>query len=150
MFSLPSVYYIENIVRPLELGDSTGITIAFYLSLSHGHVFLTGVVIPAILLFLTFIAEYLGFKDINYKSLSKAFVIYVIGSLLMVSLLIYKGLVIIYYYNIYSSLAIADKSLFLGNHVLRESLYGIAHLLLGIGLIWYAISLATAIRHGTR
>lgn len=40
----------------------------------------------------------------------------------------------------------ANNALFLGSHVLRESLYGVAHLLLGIGLAWYAALLVKAFR----
>ena len=140
IFLAVCVLYREY-TKAFTVGGAEYVTVAYYLSLSHGHVFLSGAVIPSTLLFLTYIVDYMGLGEINYKGLFKAFTTYIIGSLFMVSLLVYKGLAVIYYYRLYSSLAIADNMLFLGNHALRETLYGGAHLLLGIGIIWYVILL---------
>jgi len=61
----------------------------------------------------------------------------------MLGLLLYKGLEIVYICSIEMprSLSEADQALFLGSHVLRESLYGLVHLVMGIGLIWYVVIL---------
>ncbi len=127
-------------------GDAGDIVVMYYLSLSHGHVLLTGVVVPVLLLFLTYIIGNMTGKKPNYRELMKAFTVYVAGSLGMDALLIYKGMAIIYYYTQYGSLEKADAALFAGNHVLREALYGTIHLLLGIGLTWYVLKLLGHLR----
>ncbi len=140
VFLVIGVLYREY-SKALVGGDAGDIVVIYYLSLSHGHVLITGAIIPSILLFLTYMVEKTRGKTPNYRSLWKAFIIYIIGSLSMTSLLIYKGMGIIYYYTVYSSMIKADEALFLGSHALREALYGTAHLLLGIGIAWYVVSL---------
>ncbi|RLG88853.1 MAG: hypothetical protein DRO18_00560 [Thermoprotei archaeon] len=62
---------------------------------------------------------------------------------MMLGLLLYKGLSIVYNYSLnpYGGITHADHALFFGSHVLRESLYGLAHVVMGIGLVWYVIAL---------
>ncbi len=120
------------------------IVVSYYLSLSHGHVFFVGVLLPVALLAVTYVMLQAGkIPESRACALKKPFTIFVIGSLLMIGLLIYKGLGIVYAYSLNpgAGLTAADQTLFLGSKVLRESLYGIAHLLMGIGLTWYAVSL---------
>ena len=121
---------------PLE----SQILVSYYLSLSHGHAFIVGVLIPLALLTSTYVlmkTEYMDSKDLSF--LKKPFIVFVVGSLMMIGLLIYKGLGIVYFYaqNPEAGLTVADEKLFLGSKALRESLYGLAHLTMGIGLIWY-------------
>ncbi len=118
------------------------ITTSYYLSLTHGHILIACVAVPGVLLLITYILGRTGYK-VNYSSLRKAFTIYVIGATGAVGLLFYKGLGIIYYYTVNPSAGLtgADEALFFGSHVFRESVYGIIHLLLGIGLVWYIIVL---------
>ncbi len=118
-------------------GGAEDVVPAFYLSLSHGHALLMGALIPMALLFAVIVAEQLGARDIDYAGLRKAFIMYAIGSLAAIGLLIYKGLGIIYNYSALGSMELADQALFLGSHALRESLYGTAHLIMGVGLVWY-------------
>ncbi len=55
-----------------------------------------GVIIPVVLLVITYILERTGMiKEINYASLFKAFIVYVIGSLRACLLLMYKGVIAI-------------------------------------------------------
>lgn len=133
--------YLANV--PL----SDVITASYYLSVAHGHTFMVGVLIPAALATLTYVAVKLG-GELSVASARRAFTAYVIGSLMMLALLIYKGLGIVVTYgtNPAAGLDAANNALFLGSHALRESLYGIAHLLLGIGLTWYAALLIKAFR----
>ncbi len=126
---------------------SDAITASYYLSVAHGHTFMVGVLIPAALATLTYVAVKLG-GELSPKSARRAFAVYVIGSLMMLALLVYKGLGIVVTYgsNPAAGLDAANNALFLGSHALRESLYGVAHLLLGIGLVWYVTLLIKAFR----
>jgi len=126
---------------------SDAITASYYLSVAHGHTFMVGVLIPAALATLTYVAVKLG-GELSLKSARRAFTVYAAGSLMALALLIYKGLgvVVAYGSNPAAGLDAADNTLFLGSHALRESLYGTAHLLLGIGLAWYAALLIKAFR----
>ena len=133
--------YLANV--PL----SNAITASYYLSVAHGHTFMVGVLIPAALTALTYVAVKLG-GELSPSSAKKAFAVYVAGSLMALALLIYKGLGIVVSYgtNPAAGLDAANNALFLGSHALRESLYGTAHLLLGIGLAWYVTLLVKAFR----
>lgn len=116
--------------------------------MSHGHIIVVCVVMPVVLLVITYLVERTGLGNPNYRSLRRALILYLVGATGAVALLVYKGLGIIYFYahNPSAGLTVADNMLFLGSHALRESLYGVTHLLLGIGLAWYAISLLKAMR----
>ncbi len=114
--------------------------VSYYLSLGHGHVFMVGVLIPLALLVSTYVLTERGYLDRDrLNSLEKPFIIFVAGSLMMVGLLVYKGLGMVYFYaqNPGAGLSAADEKLFLGSKALRESLYGVAHLAMGVGLVWY-------------
>ncbi len=112
------------------------ILVSYYLSLCHGHFILLGMVIPVILMASTYIL--LGGKSDSI--LFKALIVYLIGATGASALLLYKGAAIIYYYISNPALGLtgADQLLFMGSKALRESLYGVFHLLLGVGLVVYA------------
>ncbi len=126
---------------------SDAITASYYLSVAHGHTFMAGALTPAALAALTYVAVKLG-GELSPKSARRAFTVYVIGSLMALALLTYKGLgvVVAYGSNPAAGLGVVNNALFLGSHALRESLYGVAHLLLGIGLAWYVTLLIKAFR----
>lgn len=100
---------------------SDAITASYYLSVAHGHTFMVGVLIPAALATLTYVAVKLG-GELSPKSARRAFAVYVIGSLMMLALLIYKGLGIVVTYgsNPAAGLDVANNALFLGSHALRD------------------------------
>ncbi|GEM_PF-1685566 len=123
-----------------------------YLSLAHGHVLSLGVVIPSAILLVSLAIDHVsGLGEGAVRSLRRAFVIYVIGSLAAISLLIYKGIGILYYYSQdpAGGLTAANEALFLGSHALREGLYGTAHLVMFAGLIYAVYVLATQLSKGT-
>lgn len=126
---------------------SDAVTASYYLSVAHGHAFMVGTLIPAALATLTYVAVKFG-GELSAVSARRAFAVYAVGSLMTLALLIYKGLGIVVSYgsNPAAGLDAANNALFLGSHALRESLYGTAHLLLGIGLTWYAALLIKAFR----
>ncbi len=138
--------YSKTMLQGLPLEKT--ILASYYLSLSHGHIIVVCVIIPVVLLVLTHLVARTGLGHPDYRSLRRALIIYLVGATGAVALLVYKGLGIIYFYsqNPSAGLTMADNMLFLRSHALRESLYGIIHLLLGIGLAWYAISLLRATR----
>ncbi len=138
--------YSKAMLNGMPLEET--ILASYYLSLSHGHILIACVALPTVLLVVTYLVAKTGLGTPNYRSLRRAFTIYIIGVTGAVALLVYKGLGTIYYYaqNPSAGLTAADNMLFLGSHALRETLYGIIHLLLGIGLAWYTITLLKTIK----
>ncbi len=110
-----------------------------FLQLLHGHILILGFIIPIGLAF--FISILPEIDDNAYKKLNTAFNIYLIGTIGAIFLLFWKGIeyVRVYVHNPALTVEQIDKLIFSGNHVLRSSLYGIFHLLFGVGLIWFTI-----------
>jgi len=131
-------YALSNL--PLE----KQIIVSYYLSLCHGHFILMGLVIPVILALTAYIV--LGGEGDNI--LLKSLIIYLIGATGASALLLYKGAGIINYYvsDPSQGLTSADHALFMGSEMLRESLYGVFHLLLGLGLVIYAMRILQLLR----
>ena len=131
-------YALNNL--PLE----KQIIVSYYLSLCHGHLVLMGLVIPLVLA----LAAYIVLNGRNDNILFKSLIIYIIGATGASALLLYKGAGIIYYYTLNPSQGLtgADQMLFMGSKVIREGLYGVFHLLLGVGLVIYALRIIHLIR----
>ncbi len=110
------------------------------LSLAHGHFFLMGVLLPLAMLG----GAYLVIGRAGDKTLYWSMIIYMIGAAGASALLFYKGLAIIYLYSLHPGydLTTINEMLFMGSKALRESLYGVLHLLLGVGLTIYMVRLA--------
>lgn len=109
---------------------------SYFLSLCHGHTFMVGVLIPTAILVVVYVIESRNLGRINYSSLRKAFLLYMVSAIGIVSLLLYKGISITISDT---SLTQAYNSLYGGNLALRESVYGIIHLLLGISIVWIVV-----------
>lgn len=73
----------------------------------------------------------------DIASLNKAFTVYAFGGVMSLFLLIFKGFEVVKLYSNGVSFDALNSELFFGNQALRSSLYGTAHLLLGVGVIWY-------------
>ena len=131
------------------LPEEAFILATHYLSLAHGHVLSLGVVIPSAILLATLATDYVyGISEGAVRSLRKGFIIYAVGSIAAISLLLYKGVGVLYNYarNPGAGLTAADEALFMGNHALREALYGTAHLIMLVGLAYMALVIARATR----
>ncbi len=109
---------------------------SYFLSLCHGHTFMVGVLIPTAILVVVYVIESKNLGIINYSSLGKAFVLYIVSGIGIVLLLLYKGVSIT---TSDASLTQAYNSLYGGNLALRESMYGLIHLLLGISIVWIVV-----------
>ena len=126
------------------LPEEAFILATHYLSLVHGHTLSLGVVIPSAILLATLATDYVyGISEGAVKSLRKGFIIYALGSIAAISLLLYKGIGVLYYYaeNPYGGLTKAAEALFMGNHALREALYGVAHTVMFVGLMYMVLTL---------
>ncbi len=109
---------------------------SYFLSLCHGHTFMVGVLIPTAILVVVYVIESKNLGIINYSSLGKAFMLYIVSAIGIVLLLLYKGISIT---TSDASLTQAYNSLYGGNLALRESVYGLIHLLLGISIVWIVV-----------
>ncbi len=109
---------------------------SYFLSLCHGHTFMVGVLIPTAILVAIYVIDSRNLGKINYGSLRKAFLLYIVSAIGIISLLLYKGISIT---TSGTSLTQAYNSLYGGNVALRESVYGLIHLLLGISIVWIVI-----------
>ncbi len=109
---------------------------SYFLSLCHGHTLMVGVLIPTALLVVIYVIDSKNLGKINYSSLRRAFLLYVVSAIGIVSLLLYKGISIA---TSDTSLTQVYNSLYGGNLALRESVYGLIHLLFGISIVWIVI-----------
>ncbi len=97
---------------------------------------MVGVLIPTAILVVVYVIESKNLGIINYSSLGKAFMLYIVSAIGIVLLLLYKGISIT---TSDASLTQAYNSLYGGNLALRESVYGLIHLLLGISIVWIVV-----------
>lgn len=131
------VYYREftrALLGDISLDKYTIITKT--IGLNHGHFFILGLIFPIIFIFLLNLFK----SDIGEKklrSLKKAFLIYIIGSLLTLSLMVIKGSSYVWVYSIEKSLLNIDSKIILGESIFRPIAYTIAHVSLAVGVVWY-------------
>jgi hypothetical protein len=93
----------------------------------HGHTFLVGAAVPAVMALLTFLV--LG--NLDAKVLGKMllrFKVYIISSAVTVALMLYKGLAFVA--GAGQPLDAIDAALFFGSRWFRASLFGLAHVVL--------------------
>ncbi len=119
---------------------------AYYLSLMHGHTLMMGVLLPTALLIITYLVMKHGLlSEGDFISLRRGFIVLMVGSSLAIALLTYKGVAIATNYSYTMDLTQANNQLFMSISVLREGIYGVAHLLLGIGTVWYVLKLLSKV-----
>ena len=119
---------------------------AYYLSLMHGHTLMMGVLLPTALLVITYLVMRRGLlEEGDFISLRRAFVVLMVGSSLAIALLTYKGVAVATNYPYTMDLTQANSQLFMSDSTLREGIYGVAHLLLGIGIVWYVIKILSKV-----
>ena len=142
LFSLAFGVAYREISRPFVEGLTLDIkqTVIHQLGLVHGHSLSLGFLVPVALAFIThFLTKSLTEKKL--KSLKRAFIVYIIGLILSLGLMIFKGVSIVVMYSPNGGFEGLDESLFFGNAILRSLLYTIAHLTYAVGLVWYSLSL---------
>lgn len=102
-----------------------------HLALTHGHLFLIGVLIPVAVCSMVLFSQILGAKPVSEKVLLWCRRIYVVSAAFAMGLMVYKG----YHYNIVmrggtTDFHVVDEMLFGGNHAIRAAVYGLTHTLM--------------------
>lgn len=114
----------------------------YHLALTHGHVFLIGVLIPLAVLALLHFSLILGANPISERMAKWGGSLYHAGAGMTVLLMLYKG-----YHYVLSvrggqlDFAVIHETYFAGSHLLRGILYGLSHSALGAGLIILVIAI---------
>ena len=143
--------YGREVTRPLAkvMGLDQRVWIQNFIMLTHGHAILHGAVIPMMLAAATYIFRADLEKDEKaFRALNKAFILYMVGSVLMLALSVYKGsaYVLTIAANPTMTLEMVDEALFGGSIALRSILFTIIHPLYAAGLIWYLLRVRKAVR----
>lgn len=113
--------------------------------LGHGHTIFIGFLIPAVLAGITKVLGE-GLTEKRVRSLSRAFLLVMIGTVITLALTVYTSSAIIFSTAGGTDPHAADRALFGGSPVLRAVLYTIAHPSMGVGLIWYTLVLLKGLR----
>ena len=143
--------YGREITRPLEkvMELDQRVWIQNLITMTHGHALFHGAMLPMMMAF----AAYLFREDISQDSralgtMKKAFIVYMIGSVLMLALSTYKGTA--YVLGIAGdptrTMEMVNESLFSGSIILRSILFAIVHPLYATGLVWYLLRVRKAVR----
>lgn len=143
--------YGREITRPLEkvMELDQRVWVQNLVTMTHGHALFHGAMLPMMLAF----AAYLFRDDISRDSralgtMKKAFIVYMIGSVLMLALSTYKGTA--YVLGIASdptrTMEMINQSLFGGSIALRSILFTVVHPLYAAGLVWYLLRVRKAVR----
>lgn len=104
---------------------------SIHLALTHGHLFLIGVLIPIAACTMVLFSQILGARPLSDNVLLWCRRIYVVSASFAMVLMVYKG----YHYNIMMRQGNYDfihvnEMLFGGNHVIRAIAYGLTHTLM--------------------
>lgn len=117
------------------------------MSLVHGHTFLLGAAIPAVMaVFTLLVLPNLSEKRLNNMNLR--FTAYMIASSVALLLMVYKGMAFIVMAG--QPLDVINNSLFFGNAIFRGILFGAAHITLFWALGEYMAGVLIAVRNPTK
>lgn len=143
--------YGREITRPLEkvMGLDQRLWVQNWVMMTHGHALFHGAVLPMMLA----VAAYIFREDITkdtkaLTTLKKAFIVYMVGSVLMLVLSLYKGTsyVLMIANDPALTLEMVNETLFGGSIALRSILFAIVHPLYATGLVWYLLRVRKAVR----
>ncbi|MCC6409758.1 MAG: hypothetical protein IT453_21575 [Planctomycetes bacterium] len=119
------------------------------LALVHGHVLLTGVVLPLVLAGSLFLARKCGGGELSIASLRWLTRVYVPCVTVAVLLMLYKG------YHVLLSVRFGerdfdaiDAAYFGGMHGLRNGVYALSHVGMALGLGVFAVALWRSLKRG--
>lgn len=143
--------YGREITRPLEkvMALDQRAIIQNWVMMTHGHALFHGAVLPMMMAVVVYMFREDVVKDANaLKTLKKAFIVYAVGSVLMLVLSIYKGTsyVLAIAIDPARTLEMVNETLFGGSIMLRSILFTIVHPLYATGLVWYLLRVRKAIR----
>ncbi len=143
--------YGREITRPLEkvMALDQRVWVQNWIMMTHGHALFHGAVIPMMLVVATYIfREDIEKNEKTYPTLKKAFIVYMVGSVLMLILSVYKGTA--YVLSIASNptftLEMVDEALFGGSIMLRSILFTLVHPVYATGLVWYLLRVRKCVR----
>ena len=143
--------YGREITRPLEkvMELDQRLWVQNWIMMTHGHALFHGAVLPMMMAAAAYIFREDITKDTNALStLKKAFIVYMVGSVLMLVLSIYKGTtyVLVIANNPTLTLEMVDETLFGGSVMLRSILFTLVHPFYATGLVWYLLRVRKAVR----
>ena len=116
--------------------------ITLHLALVHGHVMVTGVLLPVAMAGMLHMARAYGGSEVSPRALRWAVGTYLPCVTVTVSLMLYKGYHVLLSVRAgESDMVQIDAALFGGSTVLRHGLYGISHVGMAFGLLVFAWSL---------
>ena len=145
--------YGREITRPLEkvMDLDQRVWVQNWIMMTHGHALFHGAVLPMMLATATYIfREDLEKDEKAFSTLKKAFVVYMVGSVVMLILSVYKGTtyVLMIASNPMMTLEMVDETLFGGSIMLRSILFTLVHPTYATGLVWYLLRVRKAVRSG--
>jgi len=126
----------------LGYGDAT-----LHLALVHGHMLMTGVLLPVALAGMLHLARAHGGRFVGPRALAWSIYAYLPGVVATCGLMLYKG-----YHTLLAArsgevdMAAIDATLFAGSKALRHSFYGISHVGLALGLGIFTVCLWRSLR----
>lgn len=130
--------------KKLDLALDPGLRMqaTIHLALVHGHVFVTGVLLPLALAGMLFLARKVGGKPVGTKPVAFVTRGYLPFVTTTVLLMLYKG----YHFLLKAragetSLAKIDESFFGGSLALRHALYGLAHTGMAVCLVVFLVAI---------
>jgi len=143
--------YGREITRPLEkvMELDQRVWIQNLITMTHGHALFHGAVLPMMMAF----SAYLFREDISHdasapSTMKKAFIVYMVGSVLMLALSTYKGTayVLAIAGDPTRTMEMVDRSLFGESIILRSILFTVVHPMYATGLVWYLLRVRKAVR----
>ena len=145
--------YGREITRPLEkvMDLDQRVWVQNWIMMTHGHALFHGAAIPMMLAAATYIfREDLEKDEKAFSTLKKAFLVYMVGSVVMLILSVYKGTsyVLMIASDPMMTLEMVDETLFGGSIMLRSILFTLVHPTYATGLVWYLLRVRKAVRLG--
>ncbi len=137
--------------KKMSLSDAPGrlrhIDATLNLALVHGHIFVTGVLLPIAMAGMLHLGRAHGGGTVSGRALKWTVYTYLPCVSVAVGLMLYKG------YHILlsarwgeSDMAVIDAALFGGSKTLRHGIYGLSHVGMAVGLCIFAWSLWRSLR----
>lgn len=119
-------------------------------ALLHGHVLLTGVVLPIACAVMLALGPRVGGRPLGRKSLGWLLYGYLPHTALALVLLLAKGLHFLRAaYGPNFDVAAAQESFFGGHRLWRHSVYGYVHFVMGLGLVVFLVAVYRSLGEGT-
>ncbi len=120
---------------------------ALHLALVHGHMIVTGVLLPVALAGMLHLARAHGGRLVGPRALAWSVYAYLPGVVATCGLMFYKGYhVLLAARSGEADMSQIDAALFAGSKALRHGLYGLSHVGLALGLSIFTVCLWRSLR----